>query len=41
MPYLRNLDPKRIALIKAALGRLQLIQQEGAALMMPELRIDR
>jgi protease IV len=41
MPYLSGLDPQRIALIRLALGRLQLIQQEGAVLMMPELRFNR
>jgi protease IV len=41
MPYLTGLDPQRIALIRTALGRLQLIQQEGAVLMMPEIRFDR
>jgi protease-4 len=39
MPYLRNLDRQRIAVIKTALGRLQLIQREGAVLMMPEFQL--
>jgi len=41
MPYLRDLDPRRVALIVRALERLQLMQQEGAILMMPELSIGR
>lgn len=41
MPYLRDLDPQRVALIVRALERLQLMQQEGAILMMPELSIGR
>jgi protease-4 len=39
MPYLQNLDPQRVRLIKMALERLQLLNQEGAVLMMPEMRI--
>jgi hypothetical protein len=39
MPYLKNLDPKRVQLIASALQRLQLLHQERAILMMPELRI--
>jgi protease-4 len=39
MPYLRNLDPKRIQLVIQALQRLQLLNQERAILMMPELSI--
>jgi protease-4 len=41
MPYLKNLDAERLRLIKLALQRLQLIQQEGAVLMMPEMLIGR
>jgi hypothetical protein len=41
MPYLRDMDPQRVALIVRALERLQLIQQEGVILMMPELSIGR
>jgi protease-4 len=41
MPYLRDLDPQRVTLIVRALGRLQLMQQEGAILMMPELSTGR
>jgi protease-4 len=40
LPYLADLDPQRIAQIRMALGRLQLIQQEGAVLMMPELHFN-
>jgi protease-4 len=39
LPYLQHLDPQRVQMIKMALGRLQLMQQEGAVLMMPELAI--
>lgn len=39
MPHLKHLDPERVGLIMAALQRLQLIQREGAILMMPEMRI--
>ena len=41
MPYLRDLDPQRVAVIVRALERLQLMQQEGAILMMPELHLGR
>jgi protease-4 len=41
MPYLKHLDPQRLAAVKQALGRLQLIQQEGAVLMMPEYILPR
>jgi protease-4 len=40
-PYLQHLDPQRVKLIKTALLRLQMIQKEGAVLMMPEIRIGR
>ena len=40
IPYLKNLDAERLRLIKLALQRLQLIQQEGAVLMMPEMLMD-
>jgi protease-4 len=41
LPHLRHMDPERIHLVKMALQRLQLIQQEGVVLMMPEMRIGR
>jgi protease-4 len=41
MPYLRHMDPQRVGLIVRALERLQLMQQEGVILMMPEMRIGR
>lgn len=41
MPYIKSLDPERLRVVKLALQRLQLIQQEGAVLMMPELLIGR
>jgi protease-4 len=37
LPYLQHLDPQRVQCVKMALQRLQLIQQEGAVLMMPEI----
>ncbi len=39
LPLLGALDPARIALVRQALGRLELIQREGVVLMMPELRL--
>jgi protease-4 len=41
MPYLRDMDPQRVRLVVRALERLQLVQQEGVILMMPELTIGR
>jgi protease-4 len=37
LPYLQHLDPPHVKAVKTALQRLQLIQQEGAVLMMPEM----
>jgi protease-4 len=39
LPYLQHLDPQRVELVKAALRRLELIQQESVLLMMPEVRL--
>jgi protease-4 len=41
LPYLKGFDPERVRLVKAALHRLQLIQKEGAVLMMPEMMLGR
>ncbi len=41
LPYLEHLEPHRVAAIKQALGRLELIRQEGAVLMMPEFILGR
>jgi protease IV len=41
LPYLQHLDPERVRVIRMALQRMQLIQQEGAVLMMPEFQIAR
>lgn len=41
LPHLKHLDPQRLAAIRTALERLQLLQQEGAVLMMPEMIIRR
>jgi protease-4 len=41
LPLLGTLDPARAALVRQALGRLELIQREGAVLMMPEIRFGR
>jgi hypothetical protein len=35
-PYLKDLDPQRVRVIKTALRQLQTLHQEGVALMMPE-----
>lgn len=40
-PYLRLLDPDRAALVRQALGRLELLQREGVVLMMPEMMMGR
>ncbi len=39
LPYLQHLDPQRVSAIKMALQRLQMIQEEGVILMMPEFSI--
>jgi protease IV len=39
LPYLKGLDPKRLEAVKAALRQLDLLQQERAALVMPEIGI--
>jgi protease-4 len=39
LPYLKGLDPSRVETIKAALQRLDLLQQEHAILAMPEIDI--
>jgi protease-4 len=41
LPYLEHLDGPRVAAIKHALRRLELIRQEGAVLMMPEMILGR
>lgn len=41
LPHLENMDPQRVRLVVRALERLQLVQQEGAILMMPEMKIGR
>jgi protease-4 len=41
LPLLSNLDPHRVAIIKQSLRRLDLIQSEGAVLMMPEVATPR
>jgi protease-4 len=41
MPYLKHLDPQRVRLVRTALQRLQLVQQEGTVLMMPEMMLGR
>jgi protease-4 len=40
-PYLRMLDPARVALVRQALVRLELLQREGVVLMMPEMMMGR
>lgn len=39
LPHLQHMDPERVKLVKQALARLQLIQREGAVLMMPPMRL--
>ncbi len=41
MPYLKHLDPQRLAAVKQALWRLELIRKEGVVLMMPEFILGR
>ena len=41
LPYLRHLDPPRVAAVKAALQHLQLLQREGVLMIMPEVAIPR
>ena len=41
MPFLKHLDPHRVAAVKDALRHLQLLQREGVLLMMPETAIPR
>jgi protease-4 len=41
MPFLRHLDPHRVAAVTDALRHLQLLQREGVLLMMPEHAIPR
>jgi protease-4 len=38
-PYLRQLDPHRVAAVKSALVRLELLRREGVILSMPEVII--
>jgi hypothetical protein len=40
-PYLKMLNPARAALVRQALGRLELLQREGVVLMMPEMMMGR
>jgi len=39
LPHLKGLDPQRLATVKAGLRRLDLLQQERAVLMMPDIAI--
>jgi protease-4 len=41
LPHLRHMGPQRVALVVRALERLQLIQQEGVVVMMPEVSVGR
>lgn len=38
-PYLKDLEPQRLQLIRTALKQLQTLQHEGVCLMMPELLV--
>jgi protease-4 len=39
LPYLKALEPEKLAIVKAALRRLDLLGQERAVLIMPEIRV--
>lgn len=39
LPHLRGLDPTRVKSVTSALGHLQMLQREGAILMMPEMGV--
>ena len=41
VPYLKLLDPARAALVRQALGRLELLQREEVLVMMPEMMMGR
>jgi protease-4 len=41
LPHLRHMDPRRVQAIVRALEQLQLMQQEGVILMMPEMGMGR
>ena len=41
LPHLRHMDPQRVRTILRALEQLQLMQQEGVILMMPEMGFGR
>jgi protease-4 len=41
LPHLRHMDPQRVQTIVRALEQMQLMQQEGVILMMPEMGIGR
>lgn len=41
LPHLRHMDPQRVRTIVRALEQMQLMQQEGVILMMPEMGIGR
>jgi protease-4 len=41
LPHLRHMDPERVRVLVRALEQLQLVQQEGVILMVPELGIGR
>ena len=40
-PYLKQLDPSRVRLVTRALQQLQVMQRDGATLMMPELGLSK
>ena len=39
LPYLKGLDPERLETVKAVIRQLDMLQQERAVLMMPEISI--
>lgn len=41
LPYLQQLDPHRLSAVRMALLRLDMLQKDGAVLMMPEIVVGR
>jgi hypothetical protein len=39
LPYLQQVDPARVGAIRSALQRLDVLQDEGVLLTMPEISI--
>ena len=39
LPYLKQVDPSRVGVIRSALDRLDVLQNEGVLLAMPEITV--